>query len=165
MKQHLLTLIIPLAIIFLGGCRGGMEEFTFTYSVESINNYKIVCSFDSDKTYKIEGYNYFMDNSAGIRAPHIKEGVLTESEYAQTVSHLKAGRLFAMKDAYGFETEPEGIMGDMLYQITLTTDGRSKHITIRNSEANRFPQPFIELLRYINDFLKANPLPTSPPLN
>ncbi|MDR1356618.1 MAG: hypothetical protein LBJ58_02995, partial [Tannerellaceae bacterium] len=133
-----------------------MENFTFTYSMESVNNYKLTCFFHSDKTYKIEEHNYFMDNHAGIRAPRIKEGVLTDEEYAEVVERLSACDFYALKDAYGFDKEISGMV-DILYQISFTSEGKTKHVSIRSNDDNSFPPHFIDLLKYISDFLKANP--------
>jgi hypothetical protein len=157
-KIIVFILMVPLTAILLNGCRKGLEDFTFSYSMESVNNYKLICSFRSDKTYKIEEYNYFMDNHAGVRDPHILEGVLEEGEYGKVTEHLSACNFYAMKDAYGFEKEADSALGDILYQISFTSGGKSKHISIRSSDGNRFPAPFIDLLKYISDFIKANPV-------
>ena len=37
---------------------------------------------DSDKTFRIEEYNYYMDNFAKKRDPKIMEGTLTDEEFA-----------------------------------------------------------------------------------
>jgi hypothetical protein len=149
-------------LMLCAGCRKNLTEFTFIYSMESVNNYKLLLTFKGDKTYKIEEYNYFLDNHAKRQAPIIRESVLTEEEYNEVVNHLSACNFFKMKDSYGFEKEADPELSDVMYQITFITDGKEKYISIRNSDDNLFPSSFINLLKHINTFLrehKASDLP------
>jgi hypothetical protein len=148
--------MILAALVLFAGCRKNLSNFTFIYSMESVNNYKLTLSFNSDKTYKMEEHNYFMDNHANRRAPVIREGVLTDGEYSEVVRHLSACNFFKMKDSYGFEKEADRDLGDIMYQVTFITDGKEKYISIRNSDDNRFPSSFINLLKHINTFLREH---------
>ncbi|MDR1557259.1 MAG: hypothetical protein LBS88_09565 [Tannerellaceae bacterium] len=159
MKKHIY--IIPMllaALIVFAGCRKSLKDFTFYYSMESVNNYKLMFSLRSDKTYKIEEHNYFIDNHSDIQAPVIREGTLTDEEYKEAVKYLSACDFFRMNDSYGFDKEVNQDLGDIMYQIAFHTEGKEKYISIRNSDDNRFPSSFIELLRYISHFLKEHPL-------
>ena len=55
-------------LICLCACENKKElkDFSFTYSMESVDNYKMMVTFDSKKNYKLEEYNYFFDNFAKI---------------------------------------------------------------------------------------------------
>ena len=66
----------------LTGCKKELKDFSFSYSMESVDNYKLMVLFDSDKTFRIEEYNYYMDNFAKKRDPKIMEGILTDEEFA-----------------------------------------------------------------------------------
>jgi hypothetical protein len=150
--------MISAALILFGGCRKSLQDFRFYYSTESVNNYKIAFSIDSDKTYKIEKYNYFMDNHANQQTPIIQEGSLTDEEYMEAVKHLSACNFFKMKDSYGFDKEYTPDMGNIIYQITFRNREQEKYISIRNSDDNLFPATFINLLKYVNNFLRTHPL-------
>ncbi|MDR2809288.1 MAG: hypothetical protein LBB84_01860 [Tannerellaceae bacterium] len=156
-KQIAFISILSVALILLGGCRKSLKDFSFYYTIESVNNYKLALTLGSDKTYKIEQYNYFMDNHANRQAPIITEGAITDREYDEVVKHLSACNFFRMKDTYGFDKEStEDATANILYQITFRTGGKEKYISIRNSDSNLFPEPFIHLLKYTSNFLSAH---------
>ena len=67
-----------LLILSLTGCKRDLGAFEFSYSVESVDNFKVMLSMDSEKHYKVERIDYFMDNFARKRDPKVVEGVLTE---------------------------------------------------------------------------------------
>lgn len=75
------TLLVLLSACFTG-CKKELKDFSFSYSMESVDNYKLMVLFDSDKTFRIEEYNYYMDNFAKKRDPKIMEGTLTDEEFA-----------------------------------------------------------------------------------
>ncbi|MDR2389153.1 MAG: hypothetical protein LBD89_05130 [Tannerellaceae bacterium] len=158
-RQIAFILMISALPILFGGCRKSMKDFSFHYSMESVNNYKVAFSFDSKKTYKIEKYNYFMDNHANRQDPVIQEGSFTDEEYREAVKYLVACNFFRMKDSYGFDKEPDDYLGNIIYQITFRNQGREKFISIRNNDENLFPATFIDLLKYVGNFLKTHPLP------
>jgi hypothetical protein len=160
MMKHIyfIPLLIALLTVF-AGCRKNLTDFRFEYSMESVNNYKLMLSLRSDKTYKIEVHNYFIDNQANKQEPIIREGALTGEEYREAVRHLSACNFFDMKDAYGFDREAIGGVSDILYQIGFHTDGKEKYISIRHSDDNRFPASFLKLVSYISRFLKEHELP------
>jgi hypothetical protein len=156
-KRILAISAIPAAFVILfAGCRNSLKEFSFSYSMESVDYYKTSVSFDSNKTYKIETHNYYMDNHAGKREPVIREGTLTEEEYKTLETLLAKCNLFKMKDSYGFDKEADKYMGDIMYQVHFQTPGESKFISIRAIGDHTFPLPFIDLLKYINTFLAGH---------
>ena len=101
--------------------------------MESPGNYKIQVSFDDQKNYKVERYNYFMDNFARKRDPKILEGTLTDGEFEQVRAVLGEARIFDMNDSYGFEKEVSSKdMGEVLTQVYLKSEGKEKYISIRD---------------------------------
>lgn len=146
---------ILMGLIFVG-CNKRPAEYQFSYSMESVDNYKIVVTFNSDKTYKIEEFNYFLDNQANIRAPKIKDGNLTDEEYELASDKIFNANLFNMDDTYGFDNEDRSTLGDIIYQFYLTRDGEEKYISIANGSNQKFSSSFLELIDFINDFIRTN---------
>lgn len=139
-------------ILCVTSCKQEMKPFSFSYSVESVNNFKVMLSFDSDKHYKVERYNYFMDNFAHKKDPKILEGELTDEEYETLAHWIDKSDLFSMEDSYGFEQSASDSMGDIVYQISLVSGGKEKYISIRSQEGQRFSNAFIQLVRKITEF-------------
>ena len=88
------TLLVLLSACFTG-CKKELKDFSFSYSMESVDNYKLMVLFDSDKTFRIEEYNYYMDNFAKKRDPKIMEGTLTDEEFASLKPILQKCNFFA----------------------------------------------------------------------
>ena len=80
-QKKWLAVVGLLLILCAISCKREIKPFTFSYSMESVNNYKVMLSFGSDKQYRVERYNYFMDNFAHKRDPKIIDGVMTDAEY------------------------------------------------------------------------------------
>ncbi|MDR1203699.1 MAG: hypothetical protein LBL58_18985 [Tannerellaceae bacterium] len=158
MIKHILVIstISAAFVVLLAGCRKSLKEFSFSYSIESVDNYKTIVSFNSNKTYKIEIYNYYMDNHAGKREPVIKEGTLTEEEYKTVEMLLTKCNLFKMNDSYGFDQEADEYIGDVICQIHFQTPKKGKFISIRNIDNHTFPVSFVNLLGYTNTFLSKH---------
>lgn len=144
--------LIGLAFV---ACKQEPQSFLFAYTMESVGNYKLKVLFDSDKNYKIEEYNYFMDNQANKRDPKIKEGVLTDEDFAQIKAAIFEAGLLKMKDAYGFDDDKSSALGEVIYQIYFSCDGKEKHITIDGGKDLKFPLPFLKLIDRTNDFLNT----------
>lgn len=145
--------MIALLLLPLSGCKSDYKEFSFSYSMESVSNYKVMVMFDSNKNYRLEKYNYYMDNFAKKRDPKIYEGKLTDEEFAALKPILIDCDFFTMDDSYGFDKEA----GDtyVMYQISFTADGREKFISIRGG-SHKFSSSFHELVSYINEFLNTH---------
>lgn len=156
-RISLLTILFVM-LICLCGCESKKElkDFSFTYSMESVDNYKMVVTFDSKKNYKLEEYNYFFDNFAKKKEPHIKKGVLTDKELKKINALLVDSKLFEMKDSYGFEKEYDRSLGDIMYQISFSSEGKDKYISIRTTDDQKFSAGFIDLIGYINTFINAH---------
>ena len=142
-------------LLFMTGCREQKPiDFSFRYTMESVNNYKMILIFGSDKSYTIEEHNYFMDNHAGTYNPVVRQGTLTDSELEEIRTLLTACRFFKMKDAYGFDVPDNTTLGNIIYQIDYVADGKEKMISIRSSPLLQLPKSYSELLIYISLFLK-----------
>jgi uncharacterized protein YihD (DUF1040 family) len=141
-------------VLLFAGCRKNLEEFTFRYTMESTGFYKTIVSFDSNRTYKVESYNYYMDNHAGKQDPNVREGKLSEQEYKTLEKLLSRCNFSKLKDSYGFDGKTDGFMDDLLiYQVHFQTPEERKFISIRSLAEHKYPLAFIELLIYSNDFL------------
>ena len=68
-------------------------------------------------------------------------------------SYLQKCNFFKMKDSYGFEEETNRDLGDIMYQVSFTTEGKEKFISIRNSDTGQFSASFVKLIGFINTFL------------
>ena len=87
--------------------------------MESVNKYKLMVLFDSDETFRIEEYNYYIDNFAKKRVPKIMEGTLTDEEFASLKPILQKCNFFKMKDSYGFEKETNWDLGDIRSHLSI----------------------------------------------
>ncbi len=156
-RISLLT-ILSVMLICLSGCsnKKEFEEFSFTYSMESVDNYKMVVTFDSDQNYKLEEYNYFFDNMANKKDPKISEGKLTDKEFGEIQKLLSKSKLFEMEDSYGFDKEYNRDLGDIMYQVSFSTKDKDKFISIRTTENQQFSSGFISLIGYINTFINSH---------
>ena len=152
MQKTWLTLVSLFLILCVTSCKREVKPFTFSYSMESVNNYKVMLSFGSDKNYRVERYNYFMDNFAHKRDPKIVDGVLTDAEYDRLATLVTESDLLSMEDSYGFDKTPTGALGDIVYQISYTCEGQEKYISIRSAEGQQFSEAFVELVREITRF-------------
>ena len=119
------TLLVLLSACFTG-CKKELKDFSFSYSMESVDNYKLMVLF---------------------------EGTLTDEEFASLKPILQKCNFFKMKDSYGFEEETNRDLGDIMYQVSFTTEGKEKFISIRNSDTGQFSASFVKLIGFINTFL------------
>ena len=152
-----ITLLTSLLILFsltFNSCKKELKDFSFSYSMESVDSYKLVLQFNDDQTFRLEEYNFYMDNMEKKRDPKIVEGKLTEDEFKALKPLLANCDFFDMKDSYGFEKEPDPVFSDIIYQISFSTEGKEKYISIRNTKTSEFSSSFIEVLDYIKVFLK-----------
>lgn len=152
MQKTWLVMVGLFLMLCATSCKRADKPFTFSYSMESVNNFKVMLSFDSDKKYRVERYNYFMDNFAHKRDPKIVEGVLTDKEYDRLATLVNEADLLSMEDSYGFDKAPTGGLSDIVYQLSYTSGGEEKYISIRSTEGQRYSDAFVELVREITRF-------------
>ncbi|HBL32866.1 MAG TPA: hypothetical protein DDZ96_03475 [Porphyromonadaceae bacterium] len=135
------------------GCTHSPEtnEFTYVYSMESVNNFKVEMQLNPDSTYKIGRYDYFFDKYEGKSKPAYKEGTLKADEFDAFRSLIQKSELARMKDAYGFE---EGRNSDnaVIYMIQLTQGGKTKFITVK-AGSTEFPEAFNRLVKFSGNFM------------
>ena len=102
----------------------------------------------------MERRNYYVDNFARKRNPKIMEGKMNDEEFASLIEVLQDCDLYKMEDSYGFEKEVREDVGDIMYQISFSSEGREKKfISIRSDPDIRFPSSFIKLIGFINSFV------------
>ena len=99
MQKTWLVMVGLFLMLCATSCKRADKPFTFSYSMESVNNFKVMLSFDSDQKYRVERYNYFMDNFAHKRDPKIVEGVLTDEEYDRLATLVNEADLLSMEDS------------------------------------------------------------------
>ncbi len=127
-----------------------LDEFTFLYTLEVVNNYKISLSFDSQKKFRKEVANYYMDNMEKVQRPEIEEGILTDEQFETLKKKLEAADIPSMKEAYGFQQKRPQATQDMLMQVVLTQKAKKKYVSIQYDKDLKLPAGFIELLTEIN---------------
>ena len=152
--KRIRNLIIILATIFFVSCISSpsIDDFVYTYTMESINNYKIEFQLKSDSTFKVSQFNYFFDNYESMKKPVITEGQLNNKEFSTIKKLLQQSNLNDMKDSYGFD-ETESTESDIIYLIELKQDDKSKFVTIKSKSIESFPKKFTELISYTNSII------------
>lgn len=157
MKQQgiLLFTLVLVATLLLSSCQSELKEFSLSYSFESVDNYKVMITIDSDKKYKIEKFNYFMDNHENTQRPFVIEGSLTDEEYITIKTAIQDSRIFKMEDSYGFVTNADNGMGNIIYQLTLDADGKQKFVTFRDNTDVLIPDSLLKLTQHLNTFIKT----------
>ena len=146
--------ILFFIMILIAGCDTIPEEFSIIYSMESAGNYKISIEIDKDKNYSVRQQNMFFDFQAGKERINTSEGKLSDDEYAALAELIFRSRLFKMKDAYGFEQEAnlDNPLDGFIYQLSYTEGKKTKYISIRSNSNDSFPEPFLQLLRFLSSF-------------
>lgn len=136
-------------VLLCAGCKEkDYQTFEYTFTMESVASYRMTFSFDQDKNYRTEVRNYYMSRKAQVNT-----GVLTDEQYAHLYSLLTESDLFSWEDSYGFGEEPL-VENDLLIQISLEADGKTKYISIGEKTDQKFSKPFRELVRESIAFIK-----------
>ncbi|MEG1544916.1 MAG: hypothetical protein RR382_10400 [Tannerellaceae bacterium] len=151
--------LIGLSVLFIllcSSCKKELKDFSFSYTMESVGNYKLQVFFNGNGTYRIEEYNSAMGSAVPKREPIIKSGALTDEELIEVKRLISDSNLPEMKDYYGFDKESNAGMGDILYQVSFITVDNEKLITICNSDNKQFTGSFVRLIGYINSFLNTH---------
>ena len=153
MKKKLLLFFIT---TLLTGCSSEPKEFSYTFTMESVDAYKISLTIDHNKQYTIEEQQVFFDRRSNSYNPIIKKGVLNEDDFIKFNKLLSSCNLYKMKDSYGFEDEKDQALHDVLYYIIYKADNKEKYITIRLDKSTKFPASFTQLIDFTNNFMNKN---------
>lgn len=116
-----------------------MGDFTYNYSMENVNNFKIEFELNADASFKITQYNYFFDNFEKAKKPISTEGILNNKEFSSFKELLQQSNLEDMEDSYGYDAETTS-ESDIIYMIELKHADKTKYISINASGANTFPK-------------------------
>lgn len=144
---------LALLLALLSSCCGNeIKDFTFKYTAESIGSYKLVATFESDSNFRIEKYNYYMDNFERKQRPVIREGRLTGQEFEACRKQLTAACLLSWADAYGFEKDESrrSLDSDLVYQFYFRSETEEKFVTYKNP--TDLPPAGRQLLQWVSAF-------------
>lgn len=144
-----------LVILFLR-CdnRSELKNFTYTYTMESTGVYKVELQITSDTIFRIRSYNYFFDNFEKEKRSIVKEGKLSEKEFATFKQLLIKSRLGSMKDSYGFDT-PTNTGISVIYIFHLKQGEKEKYVSVKENSSENFSVHFIKLIDFTNTFINA----------
>jgi hypothetical protein len=157
MKTILLNVVFLLFL--LAGCRQSeLKEFEFSFTIENISSYKITLDIDYEKNYSIQEQNIFFDLQEKRENIKTHTGKLTNDEWAEFKTLISRSRLFNMKDSYGFEhnPNPSDPLSNLIYQINYTVDGKTKYISIRPNDTNKYSGNFLKFITYLNKFISLH---------
>jgi hypothetical protein len=136
------------------GCNNDTDltSYTYRYSVESINNFKVEFQLNPDSSYQIGRHNYFFDRYKGESQPKYKRGLLTGAEFDTFTELIDGSGLERMDDAYGFDQRGT-VENNLVYMIELKQSETSKFVVV-NAEANDpIPEKFDRLIVFTSDFI------------
>ena len=155
MKKTHLLLATLFSIVFIG-CTptSTMNDFTYTYSMENVNNFKIEFQLNSDSTFKITQFNFFFDNFEKSKKPVSTEGTLNSEEFFKLKKLIEQSNIDEMKDSYGFDNKTAE-ESDIMYMIELKQGEESKFVSINANDITTFPKKFTELISYTNTIISA----------
>lgn len=147
-------LSIFLSLLWLNACNHDPDlgKFTYTYSMESINNFRVDFQLNPDSTWQIGRYNFFFDRFDDKQAPQLLNGKLTEEEYNRFSKLISDSRLGEMGDSYGFDKE-EVIGNDIVIMFSLIRGDESKFVSIREDSEEQFTKGFRALISFTGQFL------------
>ena len=155
MKKTYLLLATIFAIIFTGCTNPStMDDFTYIYSMENVNNFKIEFRLNSDSTFKITQFNFFFDNFEKSKKPVSTEGTLNTEEFTKLKKLIEQSNISEMKDSYGFDDKTTD-ESDIMYMIELKQGDESKFVSINANDITTFPKKFNELISYTNTIISA----------
>lgn len=152
---------LPIKILFLAllitGCGTKSDDFTLSFTMESIDTYRLSIAISQNRTYIIQQQNLLFDAFAGKEQINTSQRTLNEEEFSELKSLIAASRLFKMKDSYGFNKEPDDSdpFSDMIYQINYTENHKTKNITIRVDSKDLYPEKFLQLIQFLTSLSKA----------
>lgn len=149
----LICCILPLIM----GCNPEPKNFSLTFTMESVDAYKLVFTTDQSGHYTIqEQYILFERRSNSNKRPEVKEGIMNEADIETLKKLIAQSKLFKMKEAYGFDKEEDQALNDVIYHIHYSADGKEKYISLRLDDSNQFPLPFAQLIEFLNLFINEH---------
>lgn len=122
--------------------------------MESTGVYKVELQITSDTIFRIRSYNYFFDNFEKEKRSIVKEGKLSEKEFATFKQLLIKSRLGSMKDSYGFDT-PTNTGISVIYIFHLKQGEKEKYVSVKENSSENFSVHFIKLIDFTNTFINA----------
>ena len=155
-SSFILIALISILSLFCVSCKhqtSSFKDFSFSYTMQSVNAYTVTTVIDSKKNCQIRKENIFMnrvEKSPTIKTNSVK---LNDNEYKQIVTFLKEAELFDMKDSYGFDSKTVKNTDDFILQIVFKADGREKFITIKGMSSAQFNPGFVKLIKSMNDLM------------
>lgn len=158
-KEMMMSKIINLclSVLFLScliACHRSpvLKDFTYRYSMESINNFKVEFQLNPDSTYQIGQYNYFFDKYEGKAKPIFKEGKLTRDEFDRFAGLITGSQLEKMNDSYGFDRGGD-TDNSIIYVIELKHNEQSKFVSVNSSMDEYLPDSFNRLITFTGGFI------------
>lgn len=136
------------------GCdhSSGLKDFTYIYSMESINNFKVEFQLNPDSTYQIGRYNYFFDKYEGKARPLFKDGKLTRDEFDMFGKLIAGSKLEKMNDSYGFDRSGDAD-NSIVYMIELKQNEKSKFVSVNAGTDEHLPDNFNRLVAFTGKFI------------
>jgi len=147
--------------LLLTGCASDPNDFTLSFSIESIDIYKLSIEINKDRSYLIQQQNLYLDKFANQERIETSQGTMTDEEYAKLKELIAGSRLFRMKDSYGFDKEPESMnpLSDFIYQLRYTQGRKTKYISLRPNSNDKFPAPFNQLIQFLAQYASNKQVP------
>jgi hypothetical protein len=148
------TSYIVLLLLLLTGCRSEPKDFTLSFVMESIDNYKLSIETGNDKSYHIRQQNLYLDAHANQEHINTSQGRMTDEEFAELKELIAGSRLFKMKDSYGFGEDKDDIdpFSIIIYTLHYTEGSKEKFITLRFNAQDKYPEKFPELIRFLAQY-------------
>lgn len=153
--SKIINLCLSVLFLFcLIGCdhSSGLKDFTYRYSMENINNFKVEFQLNSDSTYQIGQYNYFFDKFEGKARPLLKDGKLTKDEFDMFSQLIASSKLEKMDDSYGFDRDGDAD-NSIVYMIELKQNEKSKFVSVNTNTGEHLPDGFNRLIAFTGKFI------------
>lgn len=129
-----------------------LKDFTYKYSMESINNFKVEFQLNPDSSYRIGRYNYFFDKYEGKSRPLVAEGKLTQEEFDMFAKLIAGSKLEKMNDSYGFNRSGD-TDNSIIYMTELKQNEKSKFVSVNAGTDEHLPDGFNRLIAFTGEFI------------
>lgn len=154
MMSKINSLLLFICLSGLVSCThsGELKDFTYRYTMESINNFKVEFRLNPDSTYQISRYNYFFDKFEGKAKPLIRKGELTRDEFNSFAKLIERSTLKKMDDSYGFDREGD-VDNSIVYMVELKRNEESKFVSVNTNTDEPLPVGFKRLIAFTGEFI------------